>query len=61
MKNEYKTKLFIFLVLYFSQISIVFSNTSWDYNKGGADWPENCKKGVQAPLNIAQPFKYKSK
>lgn len=59
MKPEMKTLLYISTILILSHISVTYSAKQWDYNKGGADWPESCKKGNQAPINIAQPFTYK--
>jgi carbonic anhydrase len=64
MKNV-KSKLFILLLIYATQImffcveKVRTGKVNWDYNKGGEDWPETCKRGDQAPLDISQPFKFK--
>lgn len=60
MRPENKTQLFIFLILFFTNFCCLGKNINWDYNKGGADWPEECKKGNQAPIDIGKPFEYKS-
>lgn len=61
MKPEWKTKLFLVFLLFSYNTMFSYSMKSWDYIKGGADWPEDCKKGNQAPLDISQPFTFKSK
>ncbi len=55
------TKIFLFTLL-LSHLSVLCSSSSitWDYNKGGEDWTGECKK-EGAPIDIAQPFEFKSK
>ena len=40
-------------------ISLISQNISWDYVKGGLDWPESCQSNInydQGPLDISPPF-----
>ena len=49
-------KLLIFLLI----ISIITEIKTWDYVKGGMDWPESCQSSIyfdQGPLDISPPFK----
>ena len=32
---------------------------SWNFEKGGEDWPKSCKNHNQAPLDLAAPFQFK--
>ena len=48
-------KLLIFLLI----ISIITEIKTWDYVKGGMDWPESCQSNIyfdQGPLDISPPF-----
>ena len=58
IENE-KNILFLTLVI-LAHCLIFVSNTSWNFDKGGADWPSACKDGNQAPIDISQPFTFKS-
>lgn len=55
-----RTILFLTLII-FAHCLIFISNTSWNFEKGGADWPQSCKDGNQAPIDISAPFTYKRK
>ena len=58
MLKDYKTKVFL---IYLFLFSFSFCSTSWNYNKGGLNWPSTCQGDNQAPLDIHEPFTHKSK
>lgn len=62
MKGEYKSILFL-IILFLSHCVLYCyaEKIHWNFDRGGADWKGDCKKGPQAPMDIAQPFTYKSK
>ena len=39
-------------------LTILFT-TCWDYDKNGSDWPAQCHKGLQTPIDLSPPFTYK--
>ena len=39
-------------------LTILFT-TCWDYDKNGSDWPTQCHKGLQTPIDLSPPFTYK--
>ena len=43
----------------FIYISILLFTTCWDYDKNGEDWPSQCHKGLQTPIDLSPPFTYK--
>jgi carbonic anhydrase len=53
MKTKFKT------ILFFSFILVINCSNSWNFNKGGADWPDSCKGDNQSPIDISQPFEYR--
>jgi hypothetical protein len=59
--NKNSTIMFLYLFT-FAQLLIYVSNTQtiWDFNKGGQDWPPSCQNGDQAPIDISKPFEYRS-
>lgn len=59
--SKLNSKLFFIFLIFSLQISTINSASTWNYNKGGTDWPKACKEGAQAPLDIRQPFTYKGK
>jgi hypothetical protein len=56
-----KNKIFNIIFIIVFNYNLILSNPSWNFYKGGADWPESCKDGPQAPIDISQPFIYKRK
>jgi len=62
LKNKSKSTCMISYLFFFSLLLQCVSNTEmkWDFNKGGQDWPDSCKTGDQAPIDISKPFEYKS-
>ncbi len=57
-KNSFIILYFIFFVLFLKYVST--TQLKWDFDKGGEDWPNSCKEGNQAPIDISKPFEYKS-
>ena len=57
-----KTKNSLFLIIFLSAhlLNSTYS-FSWNFEKGGNDWPDTCNEGNQAPIDISAPFTYKSK
>lgn len=54
--SKINSKLFLILLL----LSNLILCSSWDYNKGGEDWPESCKTPDQSPIDLSHPFEYRS-
>lgn len=64
MKQTVKTNLILcfYLIICAHMLSNVSNSTvKWNFDKGGQDWPESCKDGEQAPIDIGKPFEFKSK
>ncbi len=62
MLLDTNSKLFILFLIF--SASTTFTNCTvpkWNYYKNGEDWPMSCHKGLQAPIDVVAPFKYKSK
>ena len=55
--NKINTLFFTLIIL--AQFLIFVSSTTWNFDKGGADWTHSCKDGNQAPIDISAPFTYK--
>lgn len=65
-KNEHASKtnfmmFFYFLLFAHLLVNVSNSNVKWSFEKGGQDWPDSCKNGDQAPIDISHPFEFKSK
>ena len=45
----------IFTVIF---LFLLIKTSCWDYNLNGADWPDTCKLGDQAPIDVSPPFTY---
>lgn len=65
MKSANKSILF-FIILCLSNLILISCSEKqiWNYIKEGSDWPVSCKvenEPLQSPIDIAQPFTYKSK
>lgn len=50
-KTQSKIFTFIFLCL-------LIKSACWNYDSNGSDWPDSCKAGEQAPIDISPPFTY---
>ena len=57
MFADLKSKIFLFLLI----LSLTYTKImpSWNFEKGGEDWPKSCKNHNQAPLDLAAPFQFK--
>ena len=51
---------FYFIIFAHLLINVSNSTVKWNFEKGGQDWPESCKNGDQAPIDISKPFEFKS-
>lgn len=61
MLLDINTKIFILLLIFYSSTKITKCTIpKWNYYKNGEDWPNSCRKGLQAPIDVVGPFKYRS-